>query len=518
MADNIRTFKTSCVGGLVTGFDVFSQAETAPGGAVRLINYEPSFTGGYRRIDGYVNDYSTVDGTGKVLGVAVNDGLNDGIFAWRKSTGAQPSYFYRWNKTSSVWQSITSPASPTSNVSKIRSVNVRWGVDKLVFVDGVNFAQVYNGTTCSFINGGSAPASPRFITLFANHLFLAGTASEPYNLYFSAPLNESDFTPANGAGVINVGFEITQIKSFRDELFIFGENQIKRLIGNNAANFELKDVTTNLGCVIPDSVVEVAGNLLFLSRDGFRPVSGTERIGDIEIASTSPQIKDKVIQLFAEITGGSISPDSFTSVTVNAKTQFRLLTSSASIFGFIGGIRQTVQGTGFEYGQLYDIVATCAASGYINLEEYVIHGDIDGKVYRQEKGNSFDGRSIFSVFQTPYQYMDDPVIRKNFYKLHTFLRTNGSANIALGVSYDYEDTVNVYNPTNYAITSSGAAAFYNNAVYNASAIFDGNPSPVNEMNIEGSGFSVSFRYVAFDTNPSHTIQNYVVEYTLNDRR
>jgi hypothetical protein len=66
----------------------------------------------------------------------------------------------------------------------------------------------------------------------------------------------------------------------------------------------------------------------------------------------------------------------------------------------------------FEYGQLLGITATCADSGYIGQNEFVLHGDSTGKVYRQERGNSFSGEDIFSAFQTPYLYMQDPEQRK----------------------------------------------------------------------------------------------------------
>jgi hypothetical protein len=152
------------------------------------------------------------------------------------------------------------------------------------------------------------------------------------------------------------------------------------------------------------------------------------------------------------------------------------------------------------------------------VDEIVIHGDAAGKVYKQETGSSFDGQPILSVYQTPYYYFEDPTIRKNFYNLTTFLRSEGVATISLGVAYDFEESQSVFNPANYTMTTSGAAAYYNEAVYDAAAVFDGNPSPVEKINIEGSGFSIAFKYVTNDTNASHTVQGMVMNYSVNDRR
>jgi hypothetical protein len=201
-------------------------------------------------------------------------------------------------------------------------------------------------------------------------LFLAGDATEPYNIFFSAPLNATDYSPANGAGVINVGFTITAIKKFRNELFIFGANNIKKLTGNNIANFALESVTANLGCVSPDSVVEFGGDLLFLGPDGIRPISGTDRIGDVELAPVSKEIQSIFdnYYLSEQITDISI-------VVLRKKSQFRFFFKNDSSLSLIGAIRKSANKQSiFEYSQLVGIEANCVASGYIGQFEYVIHG------------------------------------------------------------------------------------------------------------------------------------------------
>lgn len=518
MADRIQALKVSCLGGLDTNRDLLSQAERSPGGALQLVNYEPSIAGGYRRLSGYANQYGTVPGQGDVLGLNIFEPINNGIFACRRpSIGT--SYFYRWNSATSQWVAITTPGTVNMvGVKKVRFENLAWGINKMVLVDGVNRAAVYDGTTYTQITATTAPAAPKYVTQFANHLFLAGDSASPQNLYFSAPLAETDFSPASGAGVINVGFPIVQIKSFRDILYIFGKNSIKRLVGNSIADFAVQEVTNNLGCIVPDSVVEFAGNLVFLSYDGFRPIAGTARIGDVELENLSKQIQNTVSLLLEEVAAQNLDVEKFTSVVYNRKSQFRFLSNTDGVFGILGGLRRMDQGMMIEFAQLFDVTATCAASGLLGIDEIILHGDSTGKVHKQEVGSNFDGRDILSVYQTPYYYFDDPTIRKNLYNVTTFLRAEGAVNIVFGVAYDFEDSLSVFNPSNYAITSQTPAAFYNSAVYDSAAIYDGNPSPVVKTNISGSGYSVSFTYVTNDSNLSHNIQGLVMNFTYNDRR
>ena len=511
MADNLASFKVFCSGGLNTSRDVLSQGETQPGSAISLINYEPAVTGGYRKISGYSNDYGTVPGFGNVLGVCVANGVNDGVLAARFDTGST-NYLYYWNNSTSAWVTITTPGSvDVSTYPKVRFSRYNWGTPEVVITDGVNPAAVYDGTTYTQITNANAPSAPKVSHTFKNHLFLAGDVTEATNLWFSAPYSETDFDPADGSGVINVGFPIVAIKSFRDALYIFGSNNIRKLVGNNIADFVLEEVTDDLGCLATDSVIEIGGDLLFLSQDGLRPVTGTDKIGDVNLETVSKDIQS----VFTDVVF-DVDLDKLDAVVIRQKTQFRYFLGAADGQGIIGGFRQTPNGLQFEYGQMLGVFTTCATSGYIGQNEFVIHGDSAGKVHRQEQGTDFDGEAIFSVFQTPFFHMQDPEQRKVFYTVATYLRSEGDNEIIMSALYDYED-VDTLRPTNFTLTTTGAAAYYNEALYNSTAIFDGNPAPVRRTNISGSGMSASFKYVTNDTSASHSIQGIVVTFGVGDR-
>jgi len=511
MADNLASFKVFCQGGLNTSRDVLSQGETQPGSAIALINYEPAVTGGYRKINGFANNYGTVTGTGSVLGVCVADGINDGILACRKPSSGN-NYLHKWNNSSSAWDAVSTSGSPTMvGVTKVRFSRLNFGTAKVVLTDGINPAATYDGSTYTQITHSDAPTDPKFSAVFQNHLFLAGDPAHPTKLYHSAPLAETDFASGNGAGVINVGFPIVAIKSFRNELFIFGSTNIKKLGGTALANFTLQTVTEDLGCLATDSVIEIGGDLLFLSQDGLRPIAGTAKIGDVNLETVSKNIQS----IFTDIVF-DIDLDTLNAVVIRQKSQFRYFFGAADSQGIIGGFRQTPNGLQFEYGQMLGITATCADSGYIGQNEFVLHGTSDGKVQQQESGNSFAGDPIFSIFQTPFYYLQDPEQRKIFYNVSTYLRSEGDNSIVMSAVYDYENVATL-NPTNFNLDTTGAAAYYNEALYNSTAIFDGNPSPVQRINIEGSGKSASLKFVTNDTSASHSIQGLVITFGVGDR-
>jgi len=406
------------------------------------------------------------------------------------------------------------PVAPTmTGVTQVRFEDFNWGAAKFALVDGINPAAIYDGSNYIQITDSNAPTDPTLVSAFKNHLFLSGDAAAPYHLHFSSPISETDFSPANGAGVINVGFKITQIKAFRDQLYIFGFNNIKRLVGDNQANFVLQNVTNNLGCIAPDSVVEFNGELIFLAPDGVRPISATDRIGDIELATLSKPIQ----AIFDDYTTNE-DLSTLKTVVIKRKSQFRMFFQDQESLGLIGGVRRSGEaGRGFEFSQIVGIEVNQVSSGYIEKEEFIIHGDSSGFVSRQEVGTDFNGADIFSYFQTPFIYMEDPEVRKTIYNVNTYMRSEGVVSIAMGLEYDYGDT-SLTLASDYAINTQGAAAFYDNAKFDSEEIYDGNPSPVRSTNVSGSGKSVSIKYVTNGTDPSHTIQAFSVTYGLGDRR
>ena len=122
--------------------------------------------------------------------------------------------------------------------------------------------------------------------------------------------------------------------------------------------------------------------------------------------------------------------------------------------------------------------------------------------------------------------MQDPEVRKNYYSISTYMKAEGVISLAVGVTYDYDNT-EVAKPADLSISNDDPASFFNTGVnianYGAENdttgdIYDGNPSPVERTTFTGSGKSISFSYVTNDTNASHSIQGYTVTYGIGDVR
>jgi hypothetical protein len=349
----------------------------------------------------------------------------------------------------------------------------------------------------------------KFVTDFRNHLFFAGSEDNPNRITFSNPNSDLRYDPAGGAGEVNVGFIVTGIAKFRDALYVFGKRQIKRLQGNNSSDFVLSEVTSNIGCVASDSIIEIGGDILFLASDGIRPIQGTARIGDIELQTVSKPIQ-QILQGLPE----TYDLDLMSSVVIKNKSQFRYFfpneTGLASdAFGIIGGLRFANNSVGWEFGELLGIRSFVAYSDIINSIETTVHGDLDGYVFKQESGNSFNGSDVLAVYATPFFYFDSTERRKVFHKLSIYTRPEGTSEFNLAVYYDWDDP-NKYNPNSYSMSTQGAILRYfsTGGTYGSTFTFGGSSSPVLEKNIQGSGRSVSFVITSIGTGAPYSIQGW----------
>ena len=432
------------------------------------------------------------------------------------ATYSQSYSIYKYS--TSGWIAVSSNRS-NINVLKLReSINSFTGTESVIICDGTSTPAKFDGSTFSehTTSDDASPAGASMTTDFRNHQFYAGfpsTGLGENKLLFSEPNVDNRFRTASGAGSINVGFNITGIAKFRDSLYVFGKDKIKRLTGSSTSDFALAEVTNNIGCIATDSIIEIGGDVLFLASDGIRPIQGTARIGDVELETIS-----KPVQQLLQSLPSTHNLDNMSSVVIRNKSQFRYFfpkttTATADTGGIIGGLRFADRRVGWEFGELLGIRAFVATSGLINDVEVVLHGDLNGEIYQQESGNTFDTADVTAVYATPFLYFDSTEKRKIFQHVSLFTRPEGSSSLNLGIAYNWDDP-NTPDPTTYSLTTAGALSRYTttNSTYDASFTFDGSSSPVLETNIEGSGKSISLIITSTGTQAPYSVSGFSITY------
>jgi len=501
MADEaqLSPFVFACQGGLVLDQSTFAMQ---PGMALELQNFEPDISGGYRRISGYAKWNTnivpqTAASTEPVLMVAH---FNSKVIAARGTKIFEAG-------TTGSWSEIDTGRTGAGRYTFFR-YNLA-GTDFIIWADGANHATKYDGTTLTDINASGAPANPKFVTGFKNHIFFAGMSSTPQQLTFTAPFTDNDFQSGQGAGTIKVDSNITGLFPFRDSLFIFCEERIFKLTGNTLSDFVLQPVTREIGCLNGFTIQEFAGDIVFLGPDGLRTVAGTERIGDVELGTISRPVQKR----FQELT----DVDEFTSVVIPDKTQYRIFFSNASTArASTEGIICVRRGEGYEFGDTLGIRASATDSTVVAGTSFILHGDFDGFVYRQEQGNDFDGSQIVGKYRSPDLTMGDAGIRKNFQRVIINYAPEAAVNADLFLRYDYE-APDVARPAAYPFDTSTVVAVYGSAIYNTST-YGGQTNPLVRQPVEGSGFAVALRVNDRGTSAPYSLKGFQLEFDAGARR
>lgn len=410
---------------------------------------------------------------------------------------------------------ITFLSSSSISTNKKRFAKYRIGItEKIAGVDGSNAPFIYDATNYTpLTEAGTDVVGAGHTAFFKNHLFFA----KGDVLTFTSPYTDTDFNVANGAGSISVGVNITGLIAFREQLIIFSENKIDRLLGNTIADFNLQPITTNIGCVDSDTIKEVAGDVVFLAQDGLRSLSSTDKIGDFDLAVISKTVQKELTDLI-------LSNTSFTSITIKGKSQYRLLgfnvnTTEVAAQGIIGTQLAGTEGSFFGWSELRGFKAIVADSTLRNQVETALFANNNGYVYKMESSNGLDGASIQSVFSTPFVPMNDPLLRKTIYKLNLYTDPQGSVNINFNLKLDFDEKGSIQPALiNLSNTTDTVSIFGNSITTYGSAKFGSKLLNRFVTQTIGSGFTVGLNFIIQDTNPPFSLDAAVLEYGTFDRQ
>lgn len=384
------------------------------------------------------------------------------------------------------------------------------GTEKIVMVDGASNPAIYDSATFTVLD--TAPAdvtSSTFVVNFKNQLFFGKGST----ITFTAPYTDNDFSAANGAGTINVGNAITGLIVFRNQLIIFSERRITRLVGNTIADFNLQPITMDIGCVEEDTIQEVGADIIFLGPDGLRSLTTTDQFGDFSVAVISKPIQSEVTQLINRST-------SFSSVVIREKSQYRLLGYNANYNADSArGVLATQTQQGMQWAELRGIKAYVSDSNYNASTETIVFGHDDGYLYEMESGNNFNGANIPASFSTPFMPVNDPRVRKTFYKMFLYTDPQGSfsADLALKFDFDEEDIIQPETITFDNTSGSSVPAFYGESEY-GTGTYGGTIQRLFDSQLIGSGFTVSLVFTSESTNPSYSLDALTFEYATYGRR
>ena len=435
------------------------------------------------------------------------------------STQVDKTLYY--HGTGTDWTHIGTSSSTNTLKARFTDFNFTQE-DKTIFVDSKSFPVIYNSvgntvTSLSAANSADVQGAEN-VVLFKNHAFY----SKGSKIFFTAPNTVDDFATGNGAGTINVGYDVTGMIGFREQLIIFTTDTIKKLVGTTSADFKLEPISDKIGCINPDTIKEFGGDVVYLSPDGVRLLGATDRIGDFALDVASDQIYKDAQEFIAQT-------DTFCSVLIRGKSQYRIFAyiptvQAPAASGLIATKFIAQGGSGIAWSRTKGLKVNVADSTYSGATETTLFGNDDGFCYVMDSGNSFDGSPIEAIYESPFMPITDPQIRKTMYKLTLYAQPQGTMNLDVSFSLDFDtksDPGVVQPPLIQIGATGGGVSLYgaSTSVYGGANVkYGGNLDKIYKENLVGSFKTVAMRITDNSTNPTFTLDTAVLEYRQHDRQ
>lgn len=132
---------------------------------------------------------------------------------------------------------------------------------------GLGFSGVTSDFFASFI--------PKYQEINQNIMFISGFSSAPSTVNFSEVGQPEVFFPENTFEMrTNDGDRVYAIKAFNNTLIVAKEHSFSKLIGSNADEFQLVDLSTDFGCISNATILSKDQNLYWLDRKGILQYTG----------------------------------------------------------------------------------------------------------------------------------------------------------------------------------------------------------------------------------------------------
>ena len=300
---------------------------------------------------------------------------NNTVLTFGTFSSSQVDKTLYFHGTGTTWTQIGISSSTNTLKNRYASFNFTQE-DKTIFVDSKSYPVIFNasGSTITALTSSNSSdvQGAENVVVFKNHAFY----SKGSKIFFTAPNTVDDFATGNGAGTINVGFDVTGMIGFREQLIIFTTDTIKKLVGNTSSDFKLEPITYRIGCINPDSIQEFGGDIAYLSPDGIRLLSATDRIGDLALDIASDPIYKDANEFISQT-------DVFCSVLVIGKSQYRLFAyipsvQAGSAAGLIATKFVAQGGSGIAWSTTKGLKVNVADSTYSGAQETIMFANDDG--------------------------------------------------------------------------------------------------------------------------------------------
>lgn len=184
---------------------------------------------------------------------------------------------------------ISATGATTGAVNGIGTASFIMSVVAATFTSSIKETVVFDNKMASFgastyLDGAFTPVryytrnNPKYLEAYNNQLFCAGFTGLPSTIFYSDIGAPSSFDIESFFELrTNDGDVVTGMKAFNSNLMLFKTNSYHQLTGDDPANFTIRQMSDQYGCLNHRSAVTYDNYLVFLDRKGIIRHSGSNQ-------------------------------------------------------------------------------------------------------------------------------------------------------------------------------------------------------------------------------------------------
>jgi hypothetical protein len=211
-------------------------------------------------------------------------------------------------------------------------------------------------------------------------------------------------------------------------------------------------------------------------------------------------------------------------VVVREKSQYRIFKWNSGdkylSVGFVGVRFTDQQAQGISWSDTQGFKVYSSDSKQYDELELVLFANDDGYIYKMESGTSFDGDDIPCSFRTPDLPVTDPRVRKTWYKLTTYLKSDLNLSLTLQVVLDNGKS-RVVQPKPITIQNVGSSTVYfwdSPTTIWDSFVWSEAVDTITSNNLIGSSKTIAFNFSETSSTSAFTLETLLLEFRQNDRK
>lgn len=319
-------------------------------------------------------------------------------------------------------------------------------LDKVLKSDRISFTNFLNGTlvsgnrdemffiknndnldieSCNLKKSDGTPVYSEVVTVYKGRVWVADGST----IYFSALGSYNDFTTENDAGYINDFYtdtdKISALKTYKDYLAIYKENSTYLLSGSNPEDFAIIPFADK-GAVSHKSIVSVNNKQYFFSSGIY-----TLEVGTLNQILLGSEITHSIKEEFKKF--DTSRKNEIFALNYEDKNQiwYFIPYKSDEYFHTIW-INDIVNKAWYKRVLPQDITTACI------FEKNVFTADKNGKIYKENMNNTFNGEPIKFVWKSPFLSLGNPTVRKTIDEFYFVLDESHENNFNYSVFKNYD--------------------------------------------------------------------------------